>query len=221
MNAALDILRDKEDCLKMSGAICLGTDGFVWLQCSKFELAERSLEKSWKGNLNEWVLSDWTCHTFALWMESVVGPDWLRATNSVDKRKAKKLFHNSTLVYLLYPNQRSAINRARGRTMFILGKTSKAERYFERSVQQARKLGFQFGLARSLLDLAAIKPADRDENRAEAIELLNQMASVIPRAESWLLGDQYDEAVVAPEFDLKAWEREHGVISRPAREPSR
>jgi hypothetical protein len=39
------------------------------------------------------------------------------------------------------------------------------------------------------------------------------MESVIPRAESWLLGDPYDEAVVAPEFDLEAWEQEHGPIS--------
>jgi len=42
---------------------------------------------------------------------------------------------------------------------------------------------------------------------------LKEMESVIPRAESWLLGDQYDEAVVAPEFDLEAWEREHGSVT--------
>jgi hypothetical protein len=39
------------------------------------------------------------------------------------------------------------------------------------------------------------------------------MESVIPRAERWRLGDQYDEAVLAPEFDLAAWEREHGPIA--------
>ena len=61
--------------------------------------------------------------------------------------------------------------------------------------------------------MAAVKEEGREENRAEAIELLKQMESVIPRAESWLLGDQYDEAVVAPEFDLEAWEREHGSVS--------
>ena len=71
-------------------------------------------------------------------------------------------------------------------------------------------------LAKSLLDLAAVKEEGRDENRAEAIRLLKEMESVIPRAESWLLGDQYDESVVAPEFDLKEWEQEHGPISRAA-----
>jgi hypothetical protein len=67
--------------------------------------------------------------------------------------------------------------------------------------------------ARALLDLAAVKEVGRDENRTEAIRLLKEMVSVIPRAECWLLGDQYDEAVVAPEFDLESWEREHGNLS--------
>jgi hypothetical protein len=44
------------------------------------------------------------------------------------------------------------------------------------------------------------------------------MKSVIPRADSWLLGDQYDESVVAPEFDIAAWEREHGLISPQLKE---
>ena len=66
--------------------------------------------------------------------------------------------------------------------------------------------------AKSLLDLAAVKKEGREYNRGEALRLLKEMSSVIPRAESWLLGDQYNESVVAPEFDLAAWERENGVI---------
>jgi hypothetical protein len=38
------------------------------------------------------------------------------------------------------------------------------------------------------------KEEGRQENRAEAIELLKKMESVIPHAERWLLGDQCDEA---------------------------
>ena len=66
---------------------------------------------------------------------------------------------------------------------------------------------------------AAIKESGREENRAKAIELLKEMESVIPRAESWLLGDQFDEAVVAPEFDLEAWEQEHGTASPQLDDP--
>jgi eukaryotic-like serine/threonine-protein kinase len=71
----------------------------------------------------------------------------------------------------------------------------------------------KFDQAKSLLDLAAMKETGRDQNRREAVALLKEMESVIPRAEAWLLGDHYDEAVVAPEFDLAAWEQEHGLIT--------
>ena len=79
-------------------------------------------------------------------------------------------------------------------------------------------VGMPFYQAKSLLDLAAVDPTDRDAHRERAVELLKEMESVIPHAEAWLLGDQYDEAVIAPEFDLDAWEAEHGIISRPARD---
>jgi hypothetical protein len=95
-----------------------------------------------------------------------------------------------------------------------LGKQRKAIRHFEKAVRIAEKKGMKYQQAKSLLDLAAVKEKDRVNNRAEAIRILKEMESVIPRAESWLLGDQYDEAVVAPEFDLEAWEREHGPIDR-------
>ena len=62
------------------------------------------------------------------------------------------------------------------------------------------------------MDLASIETSEAKKLRSEAIEILRESESVIPRAESWLLGDQYDESVVAPEFDLESWEREHGPI---------
>ena len=49
--------------------------------------------------------------------------------------------------------------------------------------------------------------------RREAINLLKKQESVIPYAERWLLGDQYESAVVAPEFDLNASGRENGNSS--------
>ena len=86
-------------------------------------------------------------------------------------------------------------------------------RCFEDAVLSGRRAGLLSDLSRALLDLAAVEPKGREENQAEAIRLLKETESVIPRAESWLLGDQYDEAVVAPEFDLKAWEGENGPVT--------
>ena len=113
----------------------------------------------------------------------------------------------------MLPNQQAHIDRVRGRAYWRLGKQTKAIRHFEKAIRIADKKGMKYQQAKSLLDLAAVKEEGRHENRAEAIRLLKEMESVIPRAESWLLGDQYDEEVVAPEFDLEAWGREHGPIS--------
>ena len=112
----------------------------------------------------------------------------------------------------MWPNLRPLCLRQCGRILAVLEKRKKAIRYFERSIKFAKRIGYHYDEARSLLDLAAVKNQDQRKNRDQGIELLKQVEAVIPRAESWLLGDQYDEAVVAPEFDLTAWVQEHGPI---------
>jgi hypothetical protein len=119
-------------------------------------------------------------------------------------------------MWLLYRNLATlqpVIHRAWGRLAAARGKTRKAVKHFRKSAELAKHKGMPYYHAKSLLDLAALEETDRKESRAEAIELLKKMQSVIPRAESWLLGDQYDEAVVAPEFDLAAWEAENGPVT--------
>jgi len=81
-------------------------------------------------------------------------------------------------------------------------------------VKTAVKLAGRYEMPRALLDLAVVKEADRAENRADAISRLKNLGSVIPCAESWLLGDQYDEDVVAPDFDLAGWEKKMGRFLR-------
>ena len=67
--------------------------------------------------------------------------------------------------------------------------------------------------AKSLLDLAAVMREGREENRAAAIRLLKEMKSLSLALNRGCSEIKYDESVVAPEFDLKAWEREHGTIA--------
>ena len=92
--------------------------------------------------------------------------------------------------------------RVSGRAASALGNKRKAIRKFEKAVKLSEEKGMDYQRAKCLLDLAAVKQNGREESRKLAIALLKKMESVIPRAESWLLGDQYDEAVVAPEFDM-------------------
>ena len=146
-------------------------------------------------------------------MESVAGPDWSLNPTPVNRRVVRRRCRIARLLAAFHPKIRPHLLRSRGRAFTVLGKRQKSIKELERAVSCARKLGMPYDLAKSLLDLSAVKEAKRDENRAEAIRLLKEMESVIPRAESWLLGDQYDESVVAPEFDLKAWEEKNGPIA--------
>jgi hypothetical protein len=73
---------------------------------------------------------------------------------------------------------------------------------FRKAIRSAEEYGAGYDRARSMLDLAAVKEDSRDELRREAVELLKRQQSVVPYAERWLLGDQYDERCVAPPPDL-------------------
>jgi hypothetical protein len=71
-------------------------------------------------------------------------------------------------------------------------------RSFEKSIDSARKLGAEYDLARSLLDLAAVTDNGGDALRDEAAALLRRLNAVIPHAERWQLGKSPDESCIAP-----------------------
>jgi hypothetical protein len=196
-----------------------GTRGFFLLQCSTPHLARPVLAEAWKITLSKWNFIEYSLRCLPLLLESIVGIAWLH--QSVPKDDQNETFRLARWIGWLMrisPQLHPSMLRSLGRLAACRGKTGKAVRRFRRAVASAERQKMPFYLAKSLLDLAAVDPTDRDANRKRAVELLKEMESVIPRAEAWLLGDQYDESVVAPEFDLEAWEAEHGVISRPARE---
>lgn len=197
----------------MTSAIRASTEGYIRLQLSDYISASKLSEYAWSVIRDGWFAMDNTLLCVPLLIESLAGPDWLSSPTKQDRRLLKRALRRATLASSLLPNQQSHLRRACGRVYWRLGKHRRAIRSFERAIKFGEKKGMKYQQAKSLLDLAAVDEEGRVENRAEAIELLKRMESVIPRAESWLLGDQYDQAVVAPEFDLKAWEREHGPIS--------
>jgi tetratricopeptide (TPR) repeat protein len=156
---------------------------------------------------------DVTLLCLAMLLEGICGPNWSVAFTVSERKILKQAIRRARFFYYLLPNQQAHLCRVLGRAWWRLEKKQRAIRLFEKAVQLAEKKGMKYQQAKSLLDLSAVKEHGRDANRAEAIRLLKEMKSVIPRAERWLLGDQYDESIVAPEFDLAAWEREHGPIT--------
>jgi tetratricopeptide (TPR) repeat protein len=197
----------------MTSAIRASTDGYVRLQCSVYLNARHLAEFAWSVVKEGWVAIDVTLLCVPILIESIAGRDWLEPLPSADLKSMKRALKRASLLYVTLPNQQAHLCRVSARAHVRMGNPRKAIRKFEKAILLAEKKGMKYQQAKSLLDLAAVKEDGRDENRAKAIRLLEEMKSVIPRAEAWLLGDQYDEAVVAPAFDLAAWEAEHGPVT--------
>ena len=209
MQRSLVTLTDER--FNMTEAIRAATFGFVLLQASQYDAARAAALEGWKLVMKCPI--DVTMFNLPILVECIPGPNWTSPASKSDVAVLKPLLRRAVLVHFSYPNHQPHLQRVIGRAFWSLGKQSKAIHKFEKAVKLARKKGMDYQRAKCLLDLATVKEDGRDENRAEAIALLKKMESAIPRGESWLLGDKYDEAVVAPEFDLEAWQREHGSLS--------
>ena len=197
----------------LTEAVRASTDGYVRLQCSDYIGSRKSTLSAWKTITDTWLANDVTLLCLPILIESITGPEWISPLTAKDEKLVKKMLRRAAFLYRTIPNHQPHILRVSGRAAMAMGKRRKAISKFEKAIRVAEKKSMDYQRAKCLLDLAAVKEEDRDKNRAEAIELLKKMESVIPRAESWLLGDQYDEAVVAPEFDLEAWEKENGPVT--------
>lgn len=181
--------------------------GFVLMQCSKYVEARSVLEGNWDLLSRISLFAPFTIQTLSRLIASIIGPDWATCGLSrSDSRRVRQLSRRNLVFRHSFPTFRSSSLRVSGRAIWARGRAGQARRQFRAAIKWARRLEMDYELARSLLDLAAVEEHQRDENRAEAIELLKKMESVIPRAESWLLGDQFDESVIAPDFDLESCE---------------
>lgn len=198
---------------QMAEAIRASTDSYVRLQCSDYTAARRLSKSAWHKSVKHFCLIDVTLFCLPLLIESIAGCDWLASPNRETRRELRRMTRLAKLLYATLPNHQAHLQRTFGRSAAAIGSKGKAVRHFKKAIRVASSKGMAYQMARSMLDLAAVQESERSENRAEAIRLLKEMKSVIPRAESWQLGDQYDESVVAPPFDIAAWEHEHGCIS--------
>ncbi len=196
--------------------IYLANRGFVLLQCSDYRRASEISDVSWRTAIKHYRLMDVCLRGLAWNLESVAGPEWADQPWEIERSLVRKRCRWAWLLAFPHFKIRPHLLRARGRALSVLGKRRQAIKSIKKAVANARKFGMKYDLAKALLDLAAIEPQGREENREEAIKLLKEQESVIPRAEAWMLGDQYDAQVVAPAFDLNAWETEHGELKSAA-----
>ncbi|MEQ9411200.1 MAG: protein kinase [Fuerstiella sp.] len=181
----------------VTDAIFLGTEGYVRLQASTYDAARFSLEAVWYLVKKRKLFMDVVVRALPSLIESLVGPEWTQPVTGRTAKRLRRLCRVAAVMDWLYPNIASPAQRARGRAFAAMGKSRKAIRCFHKAVRRAESFGADYDRARSLLDLAAVEEHHRDERRAEAIELLKQQESVLPWAERWLLGEQFDEQCIA------------------------
>ncbi|WP_166825672.1 serine/threonine protein kinase [Thalassoroseus pseudoceratinae] len=195
----------------LTDAIFLCTEGYVRIQASAYEAARFSLEAGWYLVKSRKLLMNVSVRALPYLIESLVGPNWTQPIDPVVRKRLKRLCRVAIGMDWLYPDIASPAQRSRGRAYAAKGNTRKAVRCFAKAIRRADEFGAEYDRAKSLLDLAAVQTNGQDKLRQEAIKVLKKMESVIPRAESWLLGDQYDEQVVAPErFDVAP---DHSIIA--------
>ena len=198
----------------VSEAVRAATDAYVMLQCSEFRKARELSLEAWETTRKSFFFIDQSLLFLPIVIESIAGPTWQNPLEEADRGEMKKALRWSKILYQVMPNHQPHLRRVHGRAYWAMGRQRRAIRQFQKAIRLSQQKGMDYQRAKSLLDLAAVQAEAREENRSEAIKLLKNMESVIPRAEGWLLGDQYDEQVVAPEFDLDAWERLNGDPQR-------
>lgn len=177
--------------------IFLATEAYVLLQASEYGPARAAAENSWRLTKRLMLFMEYNLFSLPVLIASITGPEWV-GTPATEGRVLKRLLRASWMALAMHLPLHPHVHRARGRAFWTLGKRPKAIRSLEKAIESAKKIGADHDRARSLLDLAAVQEEGRDERRREAIKLLKQQESVIPYAERWLLGEQYDARCVAP-----------------------
>jgi hypothetical protein len=190
MNKALAVLGDRRSIVARPVAVY--TDAFVSLQESDYDRAfVRALECQWLTQRFLGIFL-WTSKAYPLAVEAGLGPNWHDPNSSSKIRADRKLMRQISWILWkclgiggIFKVTRAYCFRVRGRHAFVMGKTRKALRYFDRAILSAQQHGLPYDRARAILDRSLINgdTAARDRDREEGQSLLRELSSVLPKAE--------------------------------------
>lgn len=185
----------------LSRAILTDHYGFVLIQSSNYESAIIVLEQAIRLVEKNAIFMDYCIRCYPTLIECILGPNWNEQKRSKELGRAKRLSHKARFFAWRFHNLRPMTMRIMGRLSHARGRKKKAIRYFEKSIDSARRLGAEYDLARALLDLASVSDQEKSAQlRREAVSILNRIKAVIPYAERWQLGGLDAEACVAPDL---------------------
>lgn len=160
------------------------------LQNGNYPLATK---KSRKAISNCWnlALMELTAPAFPLFVEASCGSEWHLRKQGEYKAELKSTrfaVFFSRLLGVVFPNIESHSLRVSGRRAKLKGKLKKANKFFDRAIRAAERIGSQYELARTLIDKSMLQTDGFQQNRLRGIELLESLGCVLPDAEVELLG---------------------------------
>lgn len=183
---------------RFSRPILLHHQAFLRVQSSDYQGAIAALNESRRLIAKKFLYVEYTLRTYPMLIEALLGPNWNDRVGPGAIRRARRLARSTRLIGGWFPNLRPHAGRVIGRCYAARGHHRTSARYFRKSIEDARNLGAEYDLARALLDLAVVDPANRHRLRDEAVAILEKLQAVIPYAEKWQLGRNLNASCVAP-----------------------
>ena len=115
------------------------------------QLAAESLQYTWK----EWALIELSLDTYPLYVEALCADLWQRGTESFSSQQRRliaRMARRSRIVGLLFPNLKVHALRVSGRACVASGNSRKGNKYFDKAIAAAQKIGAKYEQARATID---------------------------------------------------------------------
>lgn len=210
----------------------------VRIQAGRYQEARQDLAAALR-DIPKLRYSELTVDAFALWVEAVLGVNWLNAIREHGTGERVRLAWAIRLARFsgfLFPAHRPGPRRMKGRLLACRGKIKSARKNFDRAIAAAAAVGADYERARTLIDKSRLGHRDWQNERTEGLELLESLGCVLPDAELEALHidrqKHHGRAKAArerirakhdlPAFDLQAAKRQLGLsdvaVDRPTGE---
>jgi hypothetical protein len=197
-----EVIRGRDS--RLTESVLHNHQAYVELQSSEYRGARVAAERSRRLSERCFLFIEFMTRAYGLLVESLLGPHWSDPRRDADVRYAKRIARIARIVAWRSPNHRPHVQRVLGRLQCVLGRIPRAKKHLKNSIEHARAMGAEYDLARALLDLSVLDQPHRDALRTEATAILKRIQAVIPRAESWQLGDNPDAECIAPPWEPDA-----------------
>ncbi|MFK8111593.1 MAG: hypothetical protein AB8B91_05310, partial [Rubripirellula sp.] len=172
--------------------IAIAERAYAHLQQSHFENARVDARESIRWMWKSRFAFDWSMMNYPCLADALTAPQWCSESANLtgkDRKLAAKACRKAVLCGWNFRSVRPYAFRVRGRYYSLIGKTSKARKWFLKAIAAAEAFEQQAEHARAMLDLSRLEIGSKaDKLRGEGLENLRRLSTVLPIAEADALG---------------------------------